>query len=501
MKTTMRGLTLAAVMLSASSAMADSNDSDYFGYEEDTPVSAVGDLPGYGDEAYFAETASYAESTRTVARTNYAAPAARSAPVRQQAAESRRYQPVAYNALQPSYNEQSSFHEGGCGIDTNWGGGCDGGCDGGPSCGCGSCGSGGKLGRMMRGCDNTTWAIAEALLWFPENRKTPPLVSVAQAGGDPSLAVDGTTVFGGSVNSGLSAGFRGDFGKFVRPNIGFGGRFWILGDATSDFGGSGLAPDATGIPFFNTGTIGSGENAVVVTGNAGLGGANSYLGSGSVNTRLKMLGAEAYGRFRLTSSDHCTIDLIGGYSHFNVDDSTEMYSERRNVTDPATPETGRTDSFYDRFQTKNRFDGGQFGFETVLYHGRWMARTLTKLHLGNNQQRSEILGQTTTTPAGGAMETYDHGLFAGEQSVIEKNRFTLAPELNFKLAYRFRPNVSLSAGYSILYWDHLALSGAQIDRNVNFDNIFSNVNAAAPTSIVDSSLFIHGVDVGVVLDF
>ncbi len=501
MKTTMRGLTLAAVMLSASSAVADSNDSDYFGYEQDAPTSVVGDLPGYGDEAYYAETASYAEANQTVSRTTYAAPAAKTVPAHRVAADSRSYQPVAYNALQPSYNEQVSFQQGGCGIDSGWASSCDGGCDGGPSCGCDSCG-GGKLGRMMRGCDNTTWAMAEALLWFPQERSTPTLVSRSPgAGSNPALNVNGVSAFGDNIGGDISGGFRGDFGKFIAPNVGFGGRFWILGDNGSTFSAQGDGTtEALGIPLFDTNPIGVGENAIVIAGTSGTG--RTFAGDVTVTSNLELWAAEAYGRLRFSSNSNYTLDFIGGYTHFNIEDSLTMTS-RRVFTNAGVPTPGTVNQFNDSFNAENQFNGGQIGFESVLTRGRWMARSLTKVHLGNMNQRLQVNGSSSETVLGppDTVTPFTRGIFAEGNATGERDVFTFAPEMNFKLAYRFRPNVLLSAGYSFIFWDNVALSGDQVDRNVNAANLLTNAPSSDAFRIVDSSLFVHGLDLGVVLDF
>ncbi len=50
MKTTLRGLTLTTMLMSAS----------HFALADQPANSAIGDLPGYGEEAYFNEEAAYA---------------------------------------------------------------------------------------------------------------------------------------------------------------------------------------------------------------------------------------------------------------------------------------------------------------------------------------------------------------------------------------------------------------------------------------------------------
>ncbi len=505
MKTTMRGLTLAAIMLSASSAMADNNDSRYFDYDQDPGQSAVGDLPGYGDEAYYAETASYAEESRTSA-----ARAPKSAPV--VAEESNEYQPVSYNSLQPTSHTQHVGEYSGDYIESAYGaysgGGCSSGscgssCDSGScgsGCGCGSCGSG-RIGRVMSGCGNSTWAQAEALLWFPQERSSVPLVSRADgAGSNSALDADGVTVFGNQLGGDLSGGFRGDFGKFITRNVGFGGRFWILGDNTETFSTqSDGANESFGIPFFNTDAGLVGENAVVISGLAGAPPQN-FAGEVNAESKLSLFAAEAYGRFRFGSGGGFNLDLIGGYTHFDIEDDLFLNSRRIRTSGA---QVGRVDEFTDSFQAENQFDGGQIGFESVMTRGRWMARSLTKVHLGNMNQRLSTSGTSQTTVPGppDTVTPFSNGIFNSGNATGERDVFTFAPEVNFKLAYRFRPNVLLSAGYTFIYWDNVALAGEQVNRNVDATRLLTNTASTDPFRIVDSSLFVQGVDVGVILDF
>ena len=321
------------------------------------------------------------------------------------------------------------------------------------------------------------------------------------AGSNPALNAAGVSVFGDKIGGDISGGFRGDFGKFVAPNVGFGGRFWILGDNGSTFAAqSDGTTEAFGIPFFDTNPVGVGENAIVIAGTSGTG--RTFAGDVAVQSSLELWAAEAYGRFRFSSNSNYTLDFIGGYTHFNIEDTLTMTS-RRVFTNAGIPTPGTVNQFNDAFNARNEFDGGQLGFESVLTRGRWMVRSLTKVHLGNMNQRLRVNGSSSETVPGppDTVTPFTRGIFAEGNATGERDVFTFAPEMNFKLAYRFRPNVLLSAGYSFIYWDNVALAGDQVDRNVNAANLLTNAPPTDPFRIVDSSLFVHGLDLGVVLDF
>ena len=88
-------------------------------------------------------------------------------------------------------------------------------------------------------------------------------------------------------------------------------------------------------------------------------------------------------------------------------------------------------------------------------------------------------------------------------TALDEDKFTFAPEANVKLAYQFRPNVSMSVGYSFIYWDDVLLAGDNINNVYNGDAITSPPAALAQPASErkDSSLYTHGIDLGCVIDF
>ncbi len=359
MKTKFRGLALTAILLTGTSmTFADQGVS-----------SAVGDIPGYGEDAYFDEEAAYAEP-------NYVAPAGHatvsdlpSAP-----SESPQFAPVGAAELQPAAFQQvglqtlsgSSCGGGACGSSCGGGacggscsiGGCDsytcgGGCDGGCNSGCDSgCGLHNfSFGGLFDSCGSDTWAQAELLLWFTPDRKMAPLVTTSPAGTLPYLDNPQTNVaFGDPVQGELSAGIRLDYGKWFTENVGFGGRFWGLANNNDSFAAAG---DGTGTsigrPFLDLAF--GGENAVLVNYDGSGAGNPSFAGGVIADSSLSIWGAEAYSRVRFSCAKNCRLDFIGGYSHFSIHDELGIASTSINIANPAT---GRTRSFADSFDVGKR---------------------------------------------------------------------------------------------------------------------------------------------------
>jgi hypothetical protein len=478
MRIHLRGLTMTAVLLSASASYA---------VAQNTP-SYVGDAESdyYGEADMPAEaSAPYAEGTiLQTSAAAYIGDEVEHSPSDVRSVAMQTTSPAPYHAagLKKLHAVQSPM-SGSC--DSGCGGACDGGCS-----------SRGRMSQMMCGKAPEVWMRAEALLWFPQARSTPPLVATAPAGELPFLGNPDARVVADEFGNNLSPGFRLDFGRYFGDgNFGIGGRFWMLAedDDSFRFGGDGTN-GSIGRPFFNSG-LGV-EDAVFIGFEDG--GNDDFQGSVSGEASLQIIAAEAYGRLNLGRGREFHTDLIGGYSYFGIDDDLSI---RSNSIDK---EDGGETTFSDFFNTRNEFHGGQLGAETILRRGRWVARSVTKVHLGNMNQQVSIRGQATNTAVLGApLETFDRGLLAGaNQGVYERDEFTFAPELNLQLGYRFREHVTFTVGYSFLYWNNVALAGQQIDRNIDLDTTDLSVIGATPAfQFRDAGFWVQGIDLGATIEF
>jgi hypothetical protein len=332
-------------------------------------------------------------------------------------------------------------------------------------------------------------------MWFLQDRDMPPLVTTSPVGTLPVLGDPQTNIaFGNGVEGELSVGVRTDYGKWVTDNVGIGGRFWIMSENNDSFSAAGDGTgDSIGRPFLDLAF--GGESAMLVNLDGVL------TGAVAADNSIDIWAAEAYSRVRFSCAKNCRLDFIGGYSHFEIKDKLAIAS---NTTNLIAPQAGRIRTFRDFFEQENKFDGGQLGFEMVITRGRWMARSLTKVHLGNMNQRTTIAGVSTDETPGAGVNITSGGLLAqGQQGVYERDVFAFAPEANFKLAYRVRCNVLLSAGYSFIYWDNVALTGDAVDTVIS-DASQLNTGTFGPRPAFvpnDSSLWVQGLDLGVIIDF
>lgn len=489
----------------------------------DTTTSIVGDLPGFGEEAYFDEDAAYYEDdaapqtgyadadfqddqTVVAPAGHYDAPSGRSQSVVQRTPNrqnmANQYAPVSASSMQPVSHEimmsdMSMSHtvSGDCGCGTTS---CGGGCGTGSSCAPRH--NHRKICDIFDRCDSNMWMGMETLLWFVQPRDTAPLIVESNGGTLPFLGEPSArTVFGGNTDTDLSVGFRGDMGVWLSDNVGVGGRFWIIDSSGEDYSNASNGDNLSiGRSFFDPEL--PGESGLIVAFDG------VFQGSIQAESELDMLGAEAYARMKIGCSKNAQLNLIGGYSHFQIDDSLRISSTTLNESATGGNPIGTNRFFSDDFDIDNEFNGGQVGFDMVMQRGRWTVSSLTKVHMGNMSQSLDFQGFNTRTVPGVAPTTQSGGVLApvGGFSANE-DVFSFIPEANFKMAYKFRKNVSLSVGYSFLYFDNVALVGDNLIRNIDASSIGTGVAGTNPNytagNIEDSGLWVQGIDLGFVIDF
>ncbi|MEE2938524.1 MAG: BBP7 family outer membrane beta-barrel protein [Planctomycetota bacterium] len=402
------------------------------------------------------------------------------------------YQPIGATELQPA-----TFLRQIAGADCDSpDGACDDGCD-------SASGKrhGHKLLSLFDPCDSSTWASGEALLWFAQSRDMMPLVTLGPAGSDPTFSDDlilpagASVAFGDSIDGGLSAGFRGDYGRWISSNVGLGGRFWIMSENEDSFAAGG-AGTGTSIARTFLNLASAGEDSVIIN-NDGTGTLSQFGGDVSASSSLNLWAAEAYTRLKFSCDKQHRVEFLGGFSHFEIDDDLAIASTSIENA------SSRVTTFSDRFEAENRFNGGQLGFEMVINRGKWTARSLTKVHLGNMNQKYTIAGTTSDTLSG-ATSNFDVGMLARENSgTFEKDVFAFIPEANFKLAYELRKNMQFSVGYSFLYFDNVALNGSVMDRVITDGAALQTGVVGARPAFVhnDSSLWVQGIDLGLSVNY
>lgn len=345
---------------------------------------------------------------------------------------------------------------------------------------CGDCGGGCKrcCGCILGG--GTQWyARAEYLLWWMDGMRVPDLVTASPAGTTRAnagvLGVPGTTTLfgGGPINDSSISGGRIRFGKWFDScqNIGLEGEYFGLGLVKTNFL-RGTADNAIlGRPFFNAATGQETSELVsfpgVLSGSVGV---NSF-------TRLQSLGARML--FNVCCAPRCwenmfnpghvcqggtRLDFLLGYRFLRLDDRVGV------IENLISRDTANPGAFLlrDGFDTRNEFNGGEFGWMWHVQRCRWSLDLLSKIALGVTRSRVNIAGSTATTQAG-VTTVAPGGLLAQRTNIgtYRRDDFAVVPELGATLGYQVTPRLRALVGYSFIYWSRVARAGDQIDREVN----------------------------------
>jgi hypothetical protein len=150
------------------------------------------------------------------------------------------------------------------------------------------------------------------------------------------------------------------------------------------------------------------------------------------------------------------------------------------MTMTAAGVTGTTD----RFDTRNRFWGGQLGVNAEYRYGRWSVDLTTRVAVGNTNQIVKIGGSTLTNGVvspGGFFASTNMGRFS-------RDRLSVVPEFGLKLGYQISEGIRANLGYNFLYWSDVARPGEHIDRAVG--------GGRPAFSFRSSDFWVHGLTAG-----
>jgi hypothetical protein len=202
--------------------------------------------------------------------------------------------------------------------------------------------------------------------------------------------------------------------------------------------------------------------------------------------------------------------MLGGYRHYRYD-SDLVITEDLEIIQFADFVPGTTILLQDKFFTENEFHGGEVGFQGVLQQSCWWVDGLFKVAVGSHRRVVTIDGQTTFTVPngnGGTVETLAGGLLTAEATNIGRyadNTIAVIPELRVGVGAQLTCNVSVRAGYGIIFWNAVARAGSQLPPGLEVDpRNLPNADSPDPAGpepefagILGNSLVAHGFDLGI----
>ena len=369
----------------------------------------------------------------------------------------------------------------------------------GAACGCSTC-------CPTSCCYDRGYARVEYLMWWGNARNTPPLVTTsptgtAQADAGVIGAPDTEVLFGGDYGGEMRNGGRVTVGRTIgnTGEFSLNGRFFGLEEGRDDlFLTSATGDPILARPFVNT-VLGAQDALLVAF--PGI----AEDGRIEVQTRNSVIGADVYLRNIFYWDTSKRIDFLYGYQFTRVDDGIGIASDFTSVDPLSTNPVGTTFTVVDMFRMQNEFHGGQIGAITEWRRGRAWFELLTKVSIGNMRQRAILTGETVRTEPLGAPTVTDSGLLVQGTNAGDYQRdvFSFIPEIGFTVGYQVTSRLSLTAGYSFIYWNDILLAGNQIDPRVNLSqNPGPIVGPAQPAfAFNDSDFWVQGLSFGGELRF
>jgi Putative beta barrel porin-7 (BBP7) len=331
---------------------------------------------------------------------------------------------------------------------------------------------------------------AEYLIWWLRGDALPPLVTFGSFSDAPfagALGEPGTALaFGGNhVSTDAHSGIRLTVGYALDRDgeLAVEASYFLLEQRSQLYnaaldGSNPLLVIAQ--PYFNT--LLNREDSLVVAG-------PTVPGGLAVELRDRFQGAELNLRAPFTDFGALRVGLLGGFRFLDLDESLNVASF---TEDPS----GTTDRF-DRFDTHNRFYGGQLGVTGTYQDGPWVVNGSVRFALGGTQQSVDILGGNSTISVAGNLLAQPSN--SGER---DRGEFAFVPEVRIDLGYRIGADVRVFVGYTFLYDSNMVQPGEQIDRVLPgpFGGVPTGSNRPA-FSFNGSGFWAQGVDFGVEVRF
>lgn len=340
-----------------------------------------------------------------------------------------------------------------------------------------------KGGKLWVGDGSCYWARAEYLSWWSKGMQTPPLVTTSPVGTPQDqagvLGQPGTTIlFGnGDLNGNSRSGARFTFGKWLDAAHcnGIEVNYLELGTETDSFGAGLNDFNILARPFFDT--VSAAEDSRLIAFPGLVQGTLNVSVSSALNS-LEVLyrhdGCESWG---------CHIDWVVGYRRAELEDRVRVDESTASLSGPTT---GTTFDLFDQFDTRNTFNGAEFGLvgDWVMSEC-WSCETVAKFAIGGTTYRGQVAGETITTDGAGASTTTQGGLLAQGTNIGSYAWDDFASVAEFGLTFRRELACGLSAtfGYNFFYWSNVARAAEQIDTTVNTSQIPPGTltGAARPT--------------------
>ncbi len=323
-------------------------------------------------------------------------------------------------------------------------------------------------------CCQQLYLRADYLLWWGRGFSAPPLVTTSLPNTSSTdagvLGLSSTSVLfpNGTLAGASQSGGRARIGYWFDPcdTAAVEGTYFAIGQANSSFSASNSDYPILARPFVNvtTGSVGNAAQLIAYP--------NLYSGSIAVRGTSTLQGAEVIVRHLIGRGNDWRLDWTLGWRYNRLDDNLNITGNRVTLGGETAPVAGATLTQWDRFSTRNTFNGVQLGMISEMRRQRWWFETRASLALGVNRALVDIGGQSTSvTPMGGGSQTVTTpgGLLTQPSNIGQyyNDDFAIVPQIGLNLGFELTSGLWATFGYNFMYWSRVARPGDQIDTDVN----------------------------------
>jgi hypothetical protein len=218
----------------------------------------------------------------------------------------------------------------------------------------------------------------------------------------------------------------------------------------------------------------------------------------------RLWGFETNLRRHLWEGCRSRVDGLIGFRFLELEENLYI-TENLRVPAGAPVDPGVGFVVSDRFDTSNRFYGGQVGARVEFRRGRWGLDLQGKIALGAMNQKASIQGSTIFDVPGQGTFFAPGGLLAQPTNIgtFRREVFAVVPELGVNVSFFVTDNLRVYAGYSFLFANNVLRPGDQIDIGVNPTQLPSTagpgqlIGPARPAyQFRNTDFFAHGLNLG-----
>jgi hypothetical protein len=331
--------------------------------------------------------------------------------------------------------------------------------------------------------------------WATKGVHAPPLVTTATGGGAGILGDPGTSVLFGdeTIQNNMRAGGQLRIGWWFDPNqySGIEWHYFELDGQNVHFRTTSQANNGVlALPFFDTST---GQESAYF-----LGGPGFFTGSVDVTSNMQLTSTGILYRKLFWASQTSRVDYLAGYRHVHLEDNLRISG-----TD-VTISSGLEVTRVDRFRAINQFDGADLGIKSWWSPNGTLALVGTaKAALGASNNTVVIGSKNTFNPTTGPTTHGPEGVFAlpSNNGRHSTQQFGVVGEVNGGIEWTVACQWKFNLGYTWFYWSDVARAAAQINRNIDRDQIFGTPSADPSFTMHKTSFWAQGINGGFTYQF